>query len=107
MTHSHDHNHDHEPEHNKEHIEEHVLHERVHDAAGKVDVGAYYEHYKYKHRYRVLGLGFIKENAELAVVYQAQYGEKLMWIRPLANFLDVIDGVPRFKKVAENDGAAE
>jgi hypothetical protein len=102
MTHAHDHSDDHHHHHEDGKEDEHALHHRVHEAAGQIDVGAYYEH-RNGQLYRVLGLGFIEANNELAVVYQAQYGEKLMWIRPLTNFVEEVDGKPRFRKVAEND----
>jgi len=45
----------------------------------------YYEHYK-KMKYKVLGVVVHGETLEELVLYQAQYGERLTWVRPLAMF---------------------
>ncbi|MCL4399680.1 DUF1653 domain-containing protein [Patescibacteria group bacterium] len=65
-----------------------------------------YEHFKPEHhKYRVLGVGRNSETLEEEVIYQALYGEKNIWIRPLQMFLEEaeIDGekVPRFKYIGE------
>ena len=64
--------------------------------------GAIYEHYKGK-RYKILSVGRNSENLEESVIYQALYGERDVWVRPLGMFLEtiVIDGQtqPRFKRV--------
>lgn len=54
-----------------------------------------YQHYK-GGRYEVLGVGLHSETLEELVVYRAEYGEKLIWIRPFAMFLETvdIDGTP-------------
>lgn len=63
-----------------------------------------YRHYKGKH-YLVLGMAHHSETCEALVVYQALYGERGLWVRPAAMFLEtvVIDGIvqPRFAKVPE------
>ena len=43
-----------------------------------------YEHYKGKF-YRVIGVARHSETAEDLVVYQALYGERGLWARPLKN----------------------
>ena len=59
-----------------------------------------YEHYKGK-KYRVLGAAFHSETLEELVIYQALYGEELIWARPLRMFLEGVgvDGErkPRFR----------
>ncbi len=64
-----------------------------------------YEHYK-GHQYRVLGVAQHSETLEKMVVYQAQYGEKGLWIRPLGMFLEEVEvagkKMPRFKFVEAN-----
>ncbi len=64
--------------------------------------GAIYEHYKGK-RYRILCVGRNSETLEESVVYQAQYGDKDVWIRPISMFLESItlDGQvqSRFKHI--------
>ena len=63
-----------------------------------------YEHYKGK-RYEVLGVGKHSETLEEMVVYQALYGDKDIWVRPLKMFKEKvkINGklVPRFKYVGQ------
>ncbi len=61
----------------------------------------YYEHYK-GGRYKVLGVALHSETLEEMVIYQAQYGEKLVWVRPIDMFLgekvlDDGENVPRFR----------
>jgi len=59
-----------------------------------------YEHFKGKH-YKVLGVAKYSETLEELVVYQALYGEKQIWVRPINMFFDKVelDGMkrPRFK----------
>ena len=62
-----------------------------------------YRHYKGK-EYQVLGCARHTETEEEFVVYQALYGERGLWIRPKAMFLeDVKIGttmIPRFVYIA-------
>lgn len=59
-----------------------------------------YEHVK-GNRYEVLELARHSETEEWFVVYRALYGERGLWVRPLAMFAEhvVVDGleVPRFR----------
>jgi hypothetical protein len=61
-----------------------------------------YRHYKGKD-YEVIGVARHSETAELFVVYRALYGERGLWVRPAAMFLDtvVVDGLsrPRFQRL--------
>ena len=63
-----------------------------------------YVHYK-GNEYIVIGVAKHSETLEEFVVYQAQYGEHQIWIRPLSMFEEMveIDGktVPRFKYIGE------
>lgn len=45
-----------------------------------------YEHFKGNH-YKVIGIARHSETLEEMVVYQALYGERAIWVRPLAMFL--------------------
>jgi len=62
-----------------------------------------YKHTKTGNKYKVLGVGFNSETLEECVIYQAQYGEKFISIRPLTMFLETveIEGVlqPRFQYI--------
>jgi hypothetical protein len=58
-----------------------------------------YRHYK-GNEYRVIGVARHTETEEALVVYQALYGERGLWVRPAAMFVErvVVNGasVPRF-----------
>ena len=49
-----------------------------------------YEHYK-GNRYRVLGVGNHSETLEKMVIYQAMYGEKEIWVRPLSMWEELVE----------------
>tara|TARA_R110002167_G_scaffold6193_4_gene28180 strand:- start:1594 stop:1857 length:264 start_codon:yes stop_codon:yes gene_type:complete len=63
-----------------------------------------YRHYKGR-EYRVLGIARHSENEEELVVYQPLYGERGLWVRPLAMFIESVEtpqGMqPRFLRVSE------
>jgi len=63
-----------------------------------------YRHYK-GNDYRVVGLARHSETLEPLVVYQALYGERGLWVRPAAMFVEtiVLDGkrVPRFARIGD------
>ena len=63
-----------------------------------------YRHYKGKD-YEVLGVARHSETEEEFVVYRALYGERGLWIRPAAMFLEsvLIDGrvCPRFQRIPD------
>lgn len=75
-------------------------------AAQNLPLGEY-QHYK-GGRYTVLRVGIHSETLEELVVYQAQYGDKLIWIRPLAMFFETVDvdgaATPRFKYLGDSHG---
>lgn len=86
------------------HKEQLELKKEIEAAKSSVTVGAQYWHYKGRDKvYEVIGLGFLEANDELCVIYKAQYGERLIFLRPLRIWLDLVewDGktVPRFKKI--------
>lgn len=76
---------------------------RLAEAAAKVMVGAEYEHYKHL-RYKVLHLALTEATNKPCVVYRAEYGEGLIFVCPLEDWLAQveIEGrlVPRFAKVS-------
>jgi hypothetical protein len=65
-----------------------------------------YRHYKGKN-YIVLGVARHSETEEELVVYRQDYGDRGLWVRPLAMFEEhvTLDGqsVPRFALVREGD----
>ncbi|MFA6296488.1 MAG: DUF1653 domain-containing protein [Patescibacteria group bacterium] len=59
-----------------------------------------YQHYKGK-KYKVISIAKHSETLEDLVIYQAEYGKKQIWVRPIKNFLEKIivknKKIPRFK----------
>ncbi len=56
----------------------------------EVEVGKTYKHFK-GGLYLVLGIGKYSETEEDMVIYKALYGDNLIWIRPLNNFIEVVN----------------
>ena len=86
------------------HKEQLELAKEIEKAKSKIEVGAEYWHHKSMDKvYRVIGLGFLEANDELCVIYQAQYGERLTFLRPLKVWLENVEWegktVPRFNKI--------
>lgn len=69
-----------------------------------IKTGRKYRHYK-GNEYLVLHLAKHSETLEDLVVYQALYGEKAIWVRPLAMFKEQVDVngkvVNRFEEIDE------
>lgn len=63
-----------------------------------------YRHYK-GNTYEVIGIARHSESGELLVVYRPEYGERALWVRPRAMFLEnvTIDGreLPRFARLPD------
>lgn len=63
-----------------------------------------YRYYKGKD-YEVIGTAKHSETEELFVVYRALYGERGLWVRPVAMFLETVavDGLsrPRFQRLPD------
>lgn len=84
--------------------EQEALLKELEAAKAKVTVSALYWHHKGRDKvYKVLDLGFIEATNELCVIYQAQYGKRLTFIRPLSVWLEDVEWegktVPRFQKL--------
>lgn len=82
-----------------------TLAQHLKDAHERVTVGARYAHYKHpEQHYLVTSLAVLEATEEIAVIYEAQYGDHIPFIRPLESFLSLVDvnGVqtPRFSKVS-------
>jgi hypothetical protein len=89
----------------KTHEEQIQLKSELELALTEVEVGARYRHYKAAHKiYTVLNLAFQEEDNELCVIYQADYEERLTYIRPLVSWLAKVEwegeSVPRFTKLS-------
>lgn len=63
-----------------------------------------YRHYK-GNEYTVVGIARHSETLEPLVVYRAEYGERGLWVRPLAMFVETVTvagrTVPRFARIAD------
>ena len=68
----------------------------------ELNIGGSYRHYKGS-LYKVVGVANHSETLEEMVVYEAQYGKKELWVRPLEMFLEdvTVGGMkkPRFEEV--------
>ncbi|RLS76622.1 MAG: DUF1653 domain-containing protein [Planctomycetota bacterium] len=64
-----------------------------------------YRHYK-GNEYTVLGVARHSETLEELVVYRQEYGDRGLWVRPLAMFIETVDvegrRVPRFERSGED-----
>ena len=50
-----------------------------------------YRHYKHGNEYTVVDVVFHSETDEPMVLYRAEYGERRLWVRPLAMFLETVE----------------
>lgn len=65
-----------------------------------------YRHYKGKD-YIVIGVARHSETQEQVVVYRQDYGQRGLWVRPLAMFQETVEvngeSVPRFRYIGPKD----
>jgi hypothetical protein len=65
-----------------------------------------YRHYKGRD-YEVIGVAKHSETEEDYVIYRALYGERGLWIRPTAMFLETVlvkgSPLPRFQRLPDAD----
>lgn len=60
-------------------------------AKKKVEIGADYYHYKDQNRtYKVLNIAVTEDDDQLSVIYQAQYGKNIIFVRPLKSWLSQV-----------------
>ncbi len=71
-------------------ISETGLSRRLEKAAQQVKVGASYVHYK-GGKYKVMGLAILEATDKPYVVYQALYGDQLTFLRPVSEWLEVVE----------------
>jgi hypothetical protein len=81
-----------------------ALAQEIEEAKANISIGSKYRHYKSKENvYEVIGLGFLEANDELCVIYQARYGQRLTFVRPLRSWLETVQWrgktVPRFTQI--------
>jgi hypothetical protein len=89
-----------------EHHSEHELMKRLTEAASEVKVDSSYAHYRDQSKtYRVQGLIIIEATNQVGVVYTAEYGEGVTYVRPLTNWLDKLawqgKHVQRFQSIVK------
>lgn len=71
----------------------------------KVPLNSRYYHYKNPNQfYTVVAHGIIEATGEPAISYQAEYDDKIIWIRPLNVFLEELEfegqKITRFTRIA-------
>ena len=68
----------------------------------QVDLGVY-QHFK-GNKYQVIGVGLDSRDKKPVVIYQALYGDRMLWTRPVHEWADIVDYhgeyVPRFKFIS-------
>ena len=83
-------------------LSEQELTDLLDDAQKKVAVGEHYQHYK-GDLYEVVDVAIMTEEIGVGVIYKAQYGRNVLFVRPLEIFLEEIElkgkCVKRFAKV--------
>jgi len=78
------------------HISEQELLQKIAKAEELIDLGAKYCHYKSPEKYyTIIAVALNEATQEPAVVYKAEYGQGITWVRTLANF---------FEEVTKEDG---
>lgn len=85
------------------HLDEKLLQKSINDAKKKIKIGGIYRHYKSGDLYRVLDLGIIEGTDRVCVIYEAQYGRKIVWVRDADSFNEKVSylgkDVSRFQLV--------
>ena len=76
------------------------------DAAKTVPIGTTYRHYKQPALlYRIADLIIIEATDTVGVIYEALYGQKLKFLRPIDDFLATVEHngkqIPRFTKATK------
>lgn len=73
------------------HKQQYELTDELQKASKKVKIGGYYYHYKnISNTYKVLNLAITESDDKICVIYEAQYGKKLIFVRPLESWLDKV-----------------
>lgn len=92
-------------------LPEEELKDWLEEASKDIEVGATYRHYKLGKLYKVTGLGIIESTNAPAVIYQAQYGQNLVFIRPAREWAEEVEQAGRqmlrFTKVEQSASGEE
>lgn len=81
-----------------------ALKQELQEAASRVEVGGLYAHYKHSELpYKIKGFAVWEATDEVAVLYQPVHQPEVVFVRPLAVWLETVEwegrAVPRFSKV--------
>lgn len=72
-----------------------------------IKINGIYKHYKGR-LYKVIAIGTHTETNENLIIYEAQYGNHLIWCRPFSMWNDIVEyngnNVKRFELIEENYG---
>jgi hypothetical protein len=73
------------------HKSQEILVTELAQAAKQVKAGSIYYHYKNPNQnYRVINLAITEADDTICVIYRAQYGERLIFVRPLDSWLSKV-----------------
>lgn len=90
------------------HKSQDVLTREIREATKLVEIGADYYHYKDQNKtYKVLNIAVTEDDDQLCVIYQAQYGKNIIFVRPLKSWISKVvwqgnGKQKRFTKVTRN-----
>ncbi len=89
------------------HTPANILAKKLAEAQTIVAPGSFWYHYKHPDQhYQILTIGLLEATEEPCVVYQALYGTKLTFIRPLNNWLETVEAngqsISRFTAVSSS-----
>ena len=86
-------------------VSEAELIKEINKAKEEIEIGARYRHSKSGREVTVLHIGLIEDDQEPAVIYQHEDGAKIIWVRPVEDFIEEVEvddeEVPRFVKIEE------
>lgn len=69
-----------------------MLLEKINKYRNKIFVGELYYHYRSpSDYYKILNIGLDEATEKVVVVYQAEYGKNLIWIRDIDKWCEIID----------------
>ena len=75
-----------------EHLSQEELRARLDKAHELVEVGARYAHFKHlEQAYTVVSLAIREDTQDVCVIYKAEYGEEIPFIRTLESFISPVE----------------